>query len=222
VLTDAELDHVGGLLLLREGPPFRVVCTALVRRWLNCYLPIEPVLARFANPSWIELPPDEPFHLPLPDGAPSGLQVYAFEVDRHIPRFVSEDTTAAAGSVIGLTIQDTRTGGKLIYAPCVGSLGPGLVAAAREANGVLIDGTFWSDDEPARFGIGRRTAREMGHLPVGGPRGSLHWLAGLPTPDCVYVHINNTNPMLNERGLEARLVRECGVRVGADGDMFAL
>jgi pyrroloquinoline quinone biosynthesis protein B len=222
VLTDAELDHVGGLLLLREAPPFRIVCTALVRRWLNRYLPVEPVLAQFANPSWAEMPLDDPFHLPLLGGAPSGLQVYAFEVNRHIPRFVSEDAAAAAGSVVGLTIQDMRTGGKLVYAPCMASLGPGLVAAAREADGVLIDGTFWSDDEPVRFGIGKRTAREMGHLPVGDPQGSLHWLAGLPARHRAYVHINNTNPMLNERGSEAWLVRECGVRVGADGDVFAL
>jgi pyrroloquinoline quinone biosynthesis protein B len=222
VLTDAELDHVTGLLLLREGPPFRVVCTALVRRWLNRYLPIEPILARFANPSWTELPLDTSLNLLLPDGAPSGLKAQAFEVDRHVPRFVSEDAAAAAGSVVGLTIQDTRTGGKLVYAPCVASLGPGLMAAARKAGGVLIDGTFWSDNEPTRFGIGSRTARAMGHLPVSGPQGSLHWLAGLPARNRVYVHINNTNPMLNERGSEARLVWERGVRVGVDGDVFDL
>jgi pyrroloquinoline quinone biosynthesis protein B len=222
VLTDAELDHVTGLLLLREGPPFRVVCTALVRRWLNRYLPVEPVLAHFANPSWTELPLETPLDLRLPDGALSGLQVCAFDVARHVPRFVSEDAAGADGSVVGLTFQDMSTGGKLVYAPCVASLGRGLIAAAREADCVLVDGTFWSDDEPTRFGIGRRTAREMGHLPVSDPEGSLPWLAGLPARDRVYVHINNTNPLLNERGLEARLVRERRVQVGADGDVFEL
>jgi pyrroloquinoline quinone biosynthesis protein B len=222
VLTDAELDHATGLLLLREGPAFGVYCTALVRRWLNRYLPIEPVLARFAGPAWAELPLDAPRDLVLPDGAPSGLRVRAFEVDRHVPRFVSEDPGGAAGSVVGLAVEDTRTGGKLIYAPCLASLGAPLVEAAGAADCLLIDGTFWSDDEPVRSGIGRSTAREMGHLPVSGPQGSLDWLAGKPARDRVYVHVNNTNPMLNERGPEYRMVRERGVRVGADGDVFDL
>jgi pyrroloquinoline quinone biosynthesis protein B len=220
VLTDAELDHVTGLLLVREGPSFRVWCTAPVRRWLNQYLPVEPVLARFANPIWAELPLETALDLLLPDGVASGLQVCAFELDRHVPRFVPEDAPATPGSVIGLVIHDARTGGRLVYAPCVASLRPRLVAAAREALCVLIDGTFWSDDEPIRFGIGNRTAREMGHLPVSDPHGSLQWLAGLPCRHRVYVHVNNTNPMLNEHGPECRLVRKHGVRVGADGDVF--
>jgi pyrroloquinoline quinone biosynthesis protein B len=222
VLTDAELDHVTGLLLLREGASFGVFCTALVRRWLNRHLPVEVLLARFAGPSWAELPLDAPLDLALPGGAPSGLRVRAFEVDRHVPRFVPEDAPGAAGSVVGLVVEDVKTGGKLVYAPCVASLGAPLVAAAREADCLLIDGTFWSEDEPVRLGIGNRTAREMGHLPVGGPRGSLDWLAGLPARDRVYVHVNNTNPMLNERGPEYRQVRGRGVRVGADGDLFDL
>jgi pyrroloquinoline quinone biosynthesis protein B len=222
VLTDAELDHVTGLLLLREGPAFGVFCTAVVRRWLNRHLPVEPVLARFAGPSWAELPLDAPRDLALPDGTPSGLRVRAFEVAAHVPRFVPEGAGGTAGSVVGLTVEDAKTGGKLVYAPCAAALGTPLVEAAREADCLLIDGTFWSDDEPVRFGISGRTAREMGHLPVSGPQGSLDWLAGLPARDRVYVHVNNTNPMLNERGPEHRLVRERGVRVGADGDMFDL
>src|SRR5436305_5214375 len=79
VLTDAELDHTAGLLLLREGGPFAVLSTPLVRRWLNQYLPVEPVLACFAGPGWTELPLDAPLDLPLPGGTPSGLRVRAFE-----------------------------------------------------------------------------------------------------------------------------------------------
>jgi pyrroloquinoline quinone biosynthesis protein B len=199
-----------------------VFCTARVRTWLNRHLPVEPVLARFAGPSWVELLLDAPRDLALPGGDPSGLQVRAFEVDRHVPRFVPEDAAGASGSVVGLAVEDAKTGGKLVYAPCVASLGAPLVEAARAADCLLIDGTFWSDDEPVRFGVGGRTARVMGHLPVSGPQGSLEWLAGLPTRDRVYVHVNNTNPMLSERGPEYRLVRERGVQVGADGDVFDL
>ncbi len=216
VLTDAELDHTAGLLLLREGGPFSIFCTMLVRDWLNRYFPVESLLACFARPSWLELPLDEPLLLT------EGLMLRTFEVDRHVPRFVAQPPAEAVGSVIGLLIQDLKTGGRLFYAPCVASLGESLATLAKEADAILIDGTFWSDDEPIRHGIGERTALQMGHVPVSGPQGSLAWLADLPVRQRVYVHINNTNPMLNEQSSEYRLVTSKGVRVGVDGDMFDL
>ncbi len=248
VLTDAEIDHTAGLLLLREGTRFSIFSTALVRHWLNRYLTVEPVLACFARPDWFDLPLDKPLfltggeagyqpatppHSPLYEGgekggnwqpAPrqEGLLVRAFEVQRHVPRFVTEEEGYATGSVIGLFFQDLKTGGKLVYAPCVGSLDEPLLSAAGEADAILIDGTFWSNVEPLRRGIGQRTALQMGHVPVSGPQGSLAWLADLPVRHRVYVHINNTNPMLNENGPEFHLVKSKGVGVGADGEMFDL
>jgi pyrroloquinoline quinone biosynthesis protein B len=222
VLTDAELDHAAGLLLLREGGNFGVICTALVRRWLNERLPVGPVLSAFAERTWYEVPLDRWRELPLPGGAASGLQVRAFEIGRHVPRFVPEEPDEAVGSVVGLLLRDDKTGGRLVYAPCVAALAGPLLEAAAEADAVLLDGTFWTDDEPIRAGIGSRTARAMGHVPVSGPQGSLDWLSGLPARHRVYVHVNNTNPMLNLRGPESRAVAERGVRVGEDGDTFEL
>jgi pyrroloquinoline quinone biosynthesis protein B len=220
VLTDAEIDHVTGLLHLREGCILRILSTPLVRRWLNQYLPVEPVLRRFAERPWIDLPLDTPLELPSLDGTPSRLRLLAFEVDRHVPRFVPESPAEAVGSVVGLHIEDTRTRGKLVYAPCLASIAEPLRAAAKDANCLLIDGTFWDDSEPIRSGIGDRTARQMGHLPVSDPQGSLDWFSGLPARHRVYIHINNTNPMLNRGGPEHHLVEAAGVRVGADGDLF--
>jgi pyrroloquinoline quinone biosynthesis protein B len=131
----------------------------------------------------------------------------------------AEEATAA-WSVIGLLVEDLNTGGKLVYAPCVGSISEPLMRACQDADIVLFDGTFWSDDEPLRFGT--RTALEMGHIPVSGPNGSLAWLAELSAQKRAYVHINNTNPMLNESGPEFHLVNGSRVRVGADGDMFEI
>jgi pyrroloquinoline quinone biosynthesis protein B len=222
VLTDAELDHTTGLLLLREGGTFGIHCTTTVRRWLNRYWPVEPTLACFSPPPWCDLPLDASLDLRLPDGRPSGLRVRAFEVDRHVPRFVKDEGASAAGSVIGLQVEDTRTGGRLVYAPCVASIQGALARAAQEVDCLLFDGTFWDEEEPIRCGIGRHTARAMGHLPVSGPEGSLGWLSEQSARSRVYVHINNTNPMLNERGPEYRLVTGRGVRVGADGDSFEL
>src|SRR5262249_5665639 len=138
----------------------------------------------------------------------------------HVPRFVSEDAREAAGSVIGLHIEDLQTRGKLVYAPCVVSLKASLMDAAERADCLLMDGTFWSDDEPIHCGIGSRTASEMGHVPVSGPRGSLAWLTASRARHRVYLHINNTNLMLNRRSPEHQLVTDRGVKVGNDGDTF--
>lgn len=213
VLTDAELDHAAGLMLLREGTSFSIYSTPLVRRWLNRHLPIEQLLAKFAGPQWVELLLNEPCRLG------DGLVFRAFELEPHVPRFVDE-VSERRGSVVGLSILDPATGGKLVYAPCVGAFAEPLLAMAADADAVLLDGTFWSNDEPLQFG--RRNAFEMGHVPVSGPGGSLAWLADLPARHRIYVHINNTNPMLYEQGPEYRLVTSQGVSIGQDGDMFEL
>ncbi|MBI1916818.1 MAG: pyrroloquinoline quinone biosynthesis protein PqqB [Planctomycetes bacterium] len=219
VLTDAELDHTAGLLILREEPPLSLFGTPVVHRWLSSSNLIHMFLTLIPR-SWTKLPLYEFIDLTLPDGSPSGLRVQAFPLGDHVPRFIPEQ--GQLGSVVGLLVQNKKTGGRLVYAPGVEEISPGLKSAAQGADCILIDGTFWDDDEPLRFGIGQRSAREMGHLPVSGPEGSLDWLSGLKAPHRVYVHINNTNPMLNECGPGYRRVSECGVRVGADGDHFEL
>lgn len=220
VLTDAELDHVAGLLLLREGGQFPVVSTAAVRAWLHQDFPVGPVLASFCERPWTEMAPDVPFELCSPQAGPSGLWVRAFEVSRHGPRYVRAGPAERPGAAVGLVIAGAGCG-KLVYAPCVP--GPGAWAdAARGADAVLLDGTFWDDDELVRLGAGRRTARQMGHWPVGGPDGSLAWLADQPARWRVYVHVNNTNPMLSAFSPEWRQVEEAGARTAADGDVFHL
>jgi pyrroloquinoline quinone biosynthesis protein B len=222
VLTDAEIDHTSGLLQLREGCTFGILSTPIVRRWLTQYLPIGPVLTHFADRPWTDLSLDEQVELRLSNGDPAGLRLRAFELGRDVPRFVPESAAEAAGSVIGLAIEDTSIGGKLVYAPGVPAIGESLRKAVEGADCLLIDGTFWSDDEPRLMGISNSTASSMGHVPVDGAQGSLSWLARLPVPHRVYVHINNTNPMLNERGPEYRTVTNSGVQVGKDGTVFEI
>jgi pyrroloquinoline quinone biosynthesis protein B len=222
VLTDAEIDHAIGLLHLREGCIVQVMSTLLVRRWLNDYLSVGPVLRCFAERPWNDLPLNAPVELPTPEGKPSGLRLRAFAVDPHVPRFVPESGDDAVGSVVGLRIEDATSGGKLVYAPCLGAIGGVLTDAAEDADCILIDGTFWDDDEPVRCCIGDRTARQMGHLPVSGTDSSLRWLSGLPARHRAYIHINNTNPMLNRRSPEHRQIEASGLRVAADGDLFEL
>ena len=224
VLTDAELDHMSGLLLIREGCSFPVVSTPLVREWLTEHFPVAPVLSHFAPRPWIDLSLDEPTDLPAgADGAPSGLRLRAFEVGRDVPRFVlGMEAADAVGSVIGLEITDVARGARLVYAPGVPVVNDALRAAVEGADALMMDGTFWSDEEPRTTGITDITAREMGHLPVDGDGGSLGWIGALPVRHRVYVHINNTNPMLNDLSPQRRRVAAAGVRVGADGDVFDL
>ena len=219
VLTDAEIDHTSGLLQLREGCRFGVFSTPIVKRWLHHDLPIGSILADFADRPWTELAIGQWSDLSLPDGTSSGLRIRSFEVGRDVPRFVPEDPEQAVGSVIGLQIEDSG-GAKLVYAPGVAMICDDLQSACEDAGCILIDGTFWSDDEPKRTQIKDSTATQMGHVPVSGNQGTLTWLAGLSVKHRVYVHINNTNPMLNERGREHAEVVRCGVQVGMDGDVF--
>jgi pyrroloquinoline quinone biosynthesis protein B len=121
-----------------------------------------------------------------------------------------------------LRIDDAATGGSLVYAPGVSTINNDLQAATERTDCLLIDGTFWSNDEPQRAGITNSTAQQMGHVPVSGEDGTLAWLSNLTVQHRRYVHINNTNPMLNEVGEQWRQVDACGVSVGHDGDSFEI
>ena len=221
ILTDAEIDHASGLLQLREGCKFGIFSTPRVKRWLHDSFPIGSILAGFADRPWSELTIGEWLELPLPDGTSSGLRVRSFEVGRDVPRFVDENPDDAVGSVIGLQIEDS-SGHTLVYAPGVATICDKLRSACEDAECILVDGTFWSDDEPIRTRIKDSTATGMGHIPVSGEYGTLQWLSELPARHRVYVHINNTNPMLNERGPQHAEVTRRGVRIGMDGDAFDL
>jgi pyrroloquinoline quinone biosynthesis protein B len=221
ILTDAELDHTSGLLQLREGCSFSLFSTHAVRSWLNESFPIERIVASFAERPWHEFDLDAPFELTLPDGSPTGLVCRALETDRGAPRFVPGEP-AAPGAVIGLVIQDTLRGGKLAYVPCTAHIDSGWKSQMEQVNCLLFDGTFWSDDEPRQWDISHRSATEMGHIPVDGSLGSLSWMGRLSMPHRAYVHINNTNPMLDRCSEESAKVRACGVRIAEDGDEFVL
>jgi len=123
---------------------------------------------------------------------------------------------------VGLVIQDERSGATCAFVPGCGGLDEALSRRLASADLVLFDGTFWTDDELIRLGIGERTAREMDHLPVSGADGSLARLGTLQARQRVYTHINNTNPMLLEDGPERDQVERAGLRVGVDGMRFTL
>lgn len=219
VLTDAELDHSLGLVLLREARFLQVAATAAVRDILEHDSGLLRVTRAFADVRTIELDPGRESPLGYRDGCPSGLSVTPFLVPAGPPRFAGADH---AGHTVGLRIRDEVTGGIAVFAPGCGGVDGTVDAALRDAELILFDGTFWRDDELIRLGISDRTARQMDHLPVSGPGGSLERLAALPARVRVYTHINNSNPMLLEDSPERAEVERAGVEVGADGMRFTL
>jgi pyrroloquinoline quinone biosynthesis protein B len=146
------------------------------------------------------------------------LSVTAFIVAGDPPRFARQ---VAAGHTVGLLIRETATGATLAFVPGCGALDEILRAHLAQANLVLFDGTFWTEDEMIRLGLSERTAREMDHLPQSGEAGSLAQLRQLGTR-VVYTHINNSNPMLIEDSAERRAVQDAGLVVGDDGMCFEI
>jgi pyrroloquinoline quinone biosynthesis protein B len=215
VLTDAELDHSLGIALLREGRSLALWATASVLHTLECDSHIIPVTRAFARVETTELQPDgAPTALSYRDGAPSGLTVECFAVPGDPPRFASDDSP---GHTVGVIVRDEETGGSCAFVPGCGALDGGLEARLSSVDALLFDGTFWTEDELVRLGIGDRPAAAMGHLPISGPSGSLARLATLPCQHKVYTHINNSNPILIERSPERSAVEKAGLRVGMDG-----
>jgi pyrroloquinoline quinone biosynthesis protein B len=218
VATDAELDHTLGIVLLREGRRLRLYATCAVRRVLEEDSRLLPVTRAFAAVDVVELPAaGGPVSLDGTNGEASGLTVETFTVPAGPPRFAS---TALPGHTIGLVLRDASTGGAFAFVPGCGGLDESLLARLEKTNLVLFDGTFWTDDELIGLGISDRTARQMDHLPVSGPEGSLNRLSRLEGPRRVYTHINNTNPMLIEDSAERTAVERAGLVVGMDGMRF--
>jgi pyrroloquinoline quinone biosynthesis protein B len=219
ILTDAELDHTLGIVLLREARRLHLTATEAVRRVLEDDSRILAVTRAFAEVAVDELIPDRPLGLCLGDGTPIGLKVSCFPVPAGPPRFAREERPA---HTVGLVIRDERTGKSCAFVPGCGDLDEGLLGRLAAADLVLFDGTFWTDHELIGLGIGGRTAREMDHLPISGEGGSLERLRRLPGRYRVYTHINNTNPILIEGSPERAQVEAAGLQVGSDGMRFTL
>ena len=211
LLTDAEIDHTGGLLLLRESQaPVRVFGDEGVERALTRGFPVLAILERYCGAEWQTLEPERARPL---EG--SSLAVEPFAVGGDAPRYLSGSDGELQAS--GFVFRDHAGGGVVTYVPGLARLDDGALSRFAASDLLLVDGTFWRDDELARLGISARSARDMGHLPLSGPGGTLEVLEGLRRPRKVLVHINNTNPILLEDSPEREAVLRAGVEVAYDG-----
>ncbi|WAL68571.1 pyrroloquinoline quinone biosynthesis protein PqqB [Amycolatopsis cynarae] len=210
LLTDAELDHTLGLLLLREARAgLLVYATPAMHKTLCDGSGLLRTLERYCPVEWRALVPGA--GVPLA----GGLSCRVFDVPTTKPdRFGSG---ADHGRVVGYRLTDERSGGTLVYLPGVQALTPALRAEIQGCHCLLIDGTCWRDDELVRLGLAGRTSREMGHLPIDGPDGSLAQLPSLGVGRTIFVHLNNTNPVLLQDAPERRIVEDSGMEVAMDG-----
>lgn len=217
VLTDAELDHVLGLLMLRQAAALTVVGTASVRSLLECS-GIARLLGSYLQVTWREIVAGD--DVPLDPACPSGLFIRAIAVGAgKLPAYAGADP-APADATVALRVSDP-SGGSLLYAPCVPALTRELLDACRSCSLILMDGTFFSDNELGTLGS-QRAARRLGHMPIGGPDGSLAQLEPEIRARVVYTHLNNTNPLLAEQSTASDRVRHAGAAVAVDGAEYEL
>jgi pyrroloquinoline quinone biosynthesis protein B len=173
LLTDAELDHTLGLLLLREGKSLQLHATAEVHQALCDGTGLLRTLSAYCRVDWRPINPGTDVWLE------HGLSYRAFEAPTDKPARFGPSSTL--GSVVGYRITDTNSGGTMVYLPGVQRLTDVMRAALNDCACVLFDGTCWRDDELIRLGVASKTAREMGHLPISGRGGSLAQPAPLPS-----------------------------------------
>lgn len=206
ILTDAEIDHTTGLILLRESSqPLKVYSPVTVKRALTTGYPLLSTLQNYSGVDWVSI--DE-FDSPE-------LEIEAFALSSKPPKYMQASTDEVWG--VGLTIRDRTTGGVLTYAPGLAAIDQTMQQRFESSDCILIDGTFWTNDELPAMGVGTRSALQMGHLPLSGKEGSLSKLEPLTTPRKILVHINNTNPIHIPDSPERRSVQHQGIEIGYDG-----
>src|SRR5579863_7660635 len=222
VLSNADVDHTLGLLLLRELQPLRVYATDSIRRILtednSMFGMLQRVPGQLASTNFTPLPT---FSLQTPTVEDSGLPSRELSLGTHYPAYISpkrQSELAPGEASLGLIVE-SPTGKRLACMPAVPQIDDVLLREFESVDVLLFDGTFWSDDELIRIQGSGQSAQQMGHVPVST---SLEKLAGLHRPRKIYLHINNTNPMLNESGPEYRLVREAVWEIAEDGWRFDL
>lgn len=215
VLMDGQVDHATGLFMLRErGSRLPLWCTDPVFEDLSTGNPVLNVLSHYCGVERHRISLDgAPFEIP---GVPT-LQFRAMPLDSKAAPYSPHREASVPGDNIGMTVTDTKSGRSLFYAPGLGAITPAVFDAMSSADCVMVDGTFWTDDEMITLGISRKRAREIGHLPQSGAGGMMEWMAKLPaTTRRTLIHINNTNPILDEASMERAALTAAKIEVCED------
>ena len=220
ILTNGDVDAVAGLLNLREGTPFTVYAHKRVLAVLDSnsifnVLNRDIVMRR-------ELVLDETQALMLPDGSAAGLTVEAFAVPGKVALYLEDDAAGAnfgtqKGDTIGLAVREPASGKSFYFLSSCAKMTPEIAARLKGAPLVFFDGTLWSDDEMVAAGMGPKTGQRMGHMSMSGTNGSMAGLEGLQIGRLVFIHINNSNPVLLPDSAQRRTAEAAGWEVPYDG-----
>jgi len=215
VYIDSQIDHTTGLLMLREGCPHEVYCTDMVYEDLSAGFPLFTMLKHWNG--GINRHP-----IPL-DGSRfniagiSGLSFTAIPVTGKAPPYSPHRNDSHIGDNIGIKVTDESSGKSLFYSPGLGDLTDQTRQLMSEADCLLVDGTFWQEDEMLTTGVGDKKAEDMGHLPQSGENGMISVLKPMDKPRKILIHINNTNPILDEDSEQRKILESEGIEVSFDG-----
>ncbi len=220
VLTNGDVDHVAGLLNLRESQPLALYASGRVLRTLA-----DNSIFNVLNPDFVarrEFALDRPFAVTTRDGADIGLSVEAFAVPGKVALYLEdpgagENFGTRAGDTVGLRIAERNSDTCFYYIPGCAAMTPALADRLRGAALVLFDGTLWTDDEMVAGGVGVKTGQRMGHISMSGPDGTMAAFAGLDVARRMFIHINNTNPVIVDDSPERAEVAAAGWEVARDG-----
>ncbi|HXC42885.1 MAG TPA: MBL fold metallo-hydrolase, partial [Candidatus Dormibacteraeota bacterium] len=211
-----------GLLLLRELQPLRIHATASVCSILREDNSMFAMLQRVPNQAvWSEFQAGTEFSLCNARGESSGINFRAFSLSTHFPAYVRPERRSqlTSGEASLGFIVESPAGSRFAYMPAVPHLEDALLQQLNSCDVLLFDGTFWSDDELIRVQGSGQTATQMGHIPV---ENILAKLAGVRHPRKIFLHINNTNPILDKASPQYRQVRDAGWEIAEDGWQFDL
>ncbi|EPX98766.1 pyrroloquinoline quinone biosynthesis protein PqqB [Ralstonia sp. AU12-08] len=220
VLMDAQIDHVTGLLMLREHQQaLPLYASAAVLSDLSTAFPLTHLLSYYCGLDTHTLSLDgSAFTIPpLNDVA-----LTAIPLESKSPPYSPSRNAHRMGDNIGLRIVDRKSGQRAFYAPGLARIEPHVFDEMGAADVVLVDGTCWRDDEMLALGFSTKTAADMGHLAQSGPGGMIETLDQLPAARKILIHINNTNPILDEDSPQRRELDAHGIEVAYDGMEIAL
>ncbi len=215
-LLDSQIDHTTGLLMLRESDtPLKIWCTEQVREDLTTGNPLFNVLSHYCDIEWNKITPGESYN-DIP-GA-QGIRVDVLPLTSNAPPYSPRRDKPLPGDTVGILMTDESGGKKVFYAPGLGEIEVPVWVAMQAADLILVDGTMWTDDEMQQAGISKKSARSMGHLPQSGEGGMIEYLDKLSSDTRkVLIHINNTNPILDENSEQHATLKNKGIEVSYDG-----
>jgi pyrroloquinoline quinone biosynthesis protein B len=215
ILIDSQIDHTTGLLMLRESNlPLNIYCTEMVRQDLTTGFPVLKMLEDYCGVNHHGIPLNgNSFEIPGIDD----LRFYSHALKSKAPPYSPHRHDPHEGDNIGVTIEQISSRRKFYYAPGLGAIEPRVHQAMQDADCLLVDGTFWREDEMERAGISRKKASEIGHLPQSGHNGMISVLKQFPDIRKILIHINNTNPILDEDSEERRILDNARIEVARDG-----